>query len=127
MTEAVSVRILCVEDDKDSRDVMIALLSEGGRKVVTASTPTEGLELAKGGGFTLIVLDNWYEKGSGVELCKQIRMFEPDLPIVFYSGAADQSEIRSGLAAGAQAYLIKPYIEKLVSTVSQLIQKESVG
>jgi CheY-like chemotaxis protein len=126
MTEAVSVRILCVEDDKDSRDVMVALLSEGGRKVVTAATPTEGLELAKGGGFSLIVLDNWYEKGSGVELCKQIRMFEPDLPIVFYSGAADKSDIQSGLAAGAQAYLIKPYIEKLVSTVSQLIQKESV-
>jgi CheY-like chemotaxis protein len=124
MTEPIVPRILCVEDDKDSREVITALLSEVGCEVATAATPTEGLELARGGGFAVIVLDNWYDKGSGVELCRQIRSFDADSPIIFYSGAAEHADIQSGLAVGAQAYIIKPYIEELVSTVSRLIQKD---
>ena len=123
MAEPAVPRILCVEDDKDSREVITALLSEAGCEVVTAPTPTEGLKLARGGGFAVMVLDNWYEKGSGIELCKQIRKFDADTPIIFYSGAAGQSDIQSGLSAGAQDYLIKPYIENLVSSVSRLIPK----
>ena len=118
-------RILCVEDDEDSREVITVLLSEAGCEVVTASTPTEGFETARRGGFAVIVLDNWYDKGSGVELCKQIRKFDAATPIIFYSGAAEQADIQSGFAAGAQAYIIKPYVENLVPTVLRLIRKAS--
>ena len=125
MTVHAVQRILCVEDDEDSREVITVLLSEAGCEVVTASTPTEGLVTARRGGFAVIVLDNWYDKGSGVELCKQIRKFDVDTPIIFYSGAAEQADIQSGLAAGAQAYIIKPYVENLAPTVLRLIRKAS--
>ena len=67
------MRILCVEDDADSREVMTVLLGLWGYGVVTANSSADGLELAKQGGFGLIILDNWYESGNGLELCQQIR------------------------------------------------------
>jgi len=115
------MRILCVEDDQDSREMMTILLEQAGYEVVAASNPTDGLKLAKQDAPALIILDNWYERESGVELCRQIRKFDSRTPIIFYSGAAYQSDIRKAMDAGAQGYLIKPAgIRDLVETVAVL-------
>lgn len=117
------MRILCVEDDADSREMMTLLLEHAGYDVVAASNPADGLNLARQDGISLIILDNWYERGSGVELCRQIRRFDSQTPIIFYSGAAFQSDIRKAMDAGAQGYLIKPTgIRDLVETVEVLTQ-----
>lgn len=117
------MRILCVEDDADSREMMTIILQQAGYDVVAASNPTDGLKIAKQPAPALIILDNWYEKGSGVELCKQIRKFDSQTPIIFYSGAAYQSDIRKAIDAGAQGYLIKPAgIRDLIGTIETLTQ-----
>ena len=115
------MRILCVEDDADSREMMTITLEKSGYEVVAASNPTDGLKIAEQDGLALIILDNWYDKGSGVELCKQIRSFDPHTPIIFFSGAAFQADIRKAMDAGAQGYLIKPSgIRDLVETIEVL-------
>ena len=115
------MRILCVEDDADSRKMMTIILEHAGYDVVAASNPTDGLTIAKQTSPALIILDNWYEKGSGVELCKQIRKFDSHTPIIFYSGAGYQSDIRKAMDAGAQGYLIKPVgIQYLIETIKTL-------
>ncbi|HET9530233.1 MAG TPA: response regulator [Blastocatellia bacterium] len=120
------MRVLCVEDDEESREMMTLLLEQAGYEVVMASTATDGLGLARRGGFDLMLLDNWYEKGSGVELCKQIRRFDTHTPILFYSGAACESDIRRGMEAGAQGYLTKPTgIQVLVETIEELTHSTS--
>ena len=101
--------------------MMTILLEQAGYEVVAASNPADGLEIAKQDAPALIILDNWYERGSGVELCRQIRKFDSRTPIIFYSGAAYQSDIRKAMDAGAQGYLIKPAgIRDLVETVEVL-------
>lgn len=115
------MRILCVEDSEDSREVMTIILEEAGHEVVAASNPTDGLELARQHAPALIILDNWYEEGSGVELCRQIRSFDLHTPIIFFSGAAYQSDMRKAMDAGAQGYLVKPLgIRDLVETIKTL-------
>lgn len=115
------MRILCVEDDADSREVMTLLLEMWSYDVVTAIGPTDGLELSKQGGFALIMLDNWYEEGSGLELCKQIRRFDTKTPIIFYSAAAYEEDVQKAMEAGAQCYLFKPTgIQEVVQTIEEL-------
>jgi hypothetical protein len=51
--------------------VVRLLVTAAGYEVITASTPPEALRLAMYSSFVVIVMDNWYEAGSGAELCKQ--------------------------------------------------------
>lgn len=114
-------RILCVEDDPDSCDLLGVLLGE--HEVVTAATVKKGVDLARVGGFDLYILDGSYPDGSGVELCRQIRAVDAHTPILFFTGLAEDSDIQDGLSAGAQAYLIKPDdIEALSPTVARLLK-----
>jgi CheY-like chemotaxis protein len=101
-------RILFVDDDDDTREVMTLLLTMYGYEVTTASNMAGALPLTEKGGFDLLILDGWYSDGLGVDLCKQIRAFDTHTPIVFLSGNAYQSDIDKGLEAGAQAYFAKP-------------------
>src|SRR5262249_23979063 len=76
--------------------------------LICARNFDEGLRLAQQQDFDLYILDNWLPDRSGVELCRSIRKFDPDTPILFYSAAAYARHIREGLRARAQAYIVKP-------------------
>ena len=92
-------------------------------QTATATTAAEALELIGRERFDLYLLDNWLPGGSGVELCRKIRESDTSTPIVFYSGAGLDSEREEALAAGAQAYLIKPGdAAALVETVRRLLR-----
>jgi len=116
-------RILCVDDDEDTRDMMQFLLSEYGYEPVIAPSVSDALEQAKSGGFALCILDHWLIEGSGTELCQEIRAFDSQTPMLFYSGAGYKADVQRGLAAGAQAYLVKPDFERLKPTIDRLINE----
>jgi CheY-like chemotaxis protein len=113
-------RILCLDDDEDTRDLMRALLDDYGYEAVIAASASDALESARSGGLDLCILDHRLTEGNGIELCKQIRAFDSYTPIVFYSGAAYKSDVQKGLDAGAQAYLIKPDFDNLMPTIDLL-------
>ena len=113
-------RILLVEDYEDLRDLTTLTLTE--YTFSCARNFNEGLLLARQGGFDLYILDNWLPDKSGVELCRAIREFDSDTPILFYSAAAYAKDVQEGLLAGAQAYLVKPVIPgELRQAVARLI------
>jgi CheY-like chemotaxis protein len=101
-------QVLCSDDHEDTRALIALWLDLSGYEVTTVSCLAETLSLAQKGNFDLFILDSWYGDGLGVDLCKQIRRFDPRTPILFLSALAFQSDIDKGLAAGAQAYLTKP-------------------
>ena len=115
-------RILFVDDDADTRDMMGTLLRLYGYEAIIASSVDNALERAKSGGLALCILDHWLTESDGVELCEQIRAFDSHTPIMFYSGAGYTADIQKGLDAGAQAYLVKPDFEHLKPTIDRLIQ-----
>ena len=116
-------RVLCVDDDDDTCSMLCGLLGLVGCEASAAGTAAEALEAIAGGGFNLYLLDNWLPGGSGLELCRKIRETDPSTPIVFYSGADRESEREEALAAGAQAYLVKPGdVAALVETVRRLLR-----
>ena len=116
-------RILCVDDDEDTCALLAGLLGLVDCHVTTAATAAQALALTARGRFDLYLLDNWLPGGSGVGLCREIRRSDPSTPVVFYSGAALDSERDEALAAGAQVYLIKPGdVALLVETVRRLLR-----
>jgi len=99
-------RILLVEDEEDARE--IAALSLEEYTLICARDFGAGLRLARQRYFDLYMIDNWLPDGSGAELCRLIRRFDPHTPIVFYSACAYPRDLLAAYSAGAQAYLIKP-------------------
>ena len=116
-------RILCIDDHKDASEMMKLLLSQEDYEVVTAETTKEAIELAKASEFDLYVLDRHLPDGSGLELCQQLSQITPGVPCIFYSGDAYDIHRSEALAAGADAYIAKPDIDRLIESVRQLLSE----
>jgi DNA-binding response OmpR family regulator len=114
------LQVLCADDNEDICLMLSILLGRHGIDVRTAETATEALWLARKRRFDLLMLDSKFQDGDGFELCRQIREFDRDTPILFYSGSAHEIDRAKGLAAGAQGYIVKPELSRLVEAVRSL-------
>jgi DNA-binding response OmpR family regulator len=115
-------QILVTEDHADTRELLAFVLAKHNCKVILADNTEQALYLAQTNSFDLYLLDNWIVGESGIVLCKKLRELGSTTPILFYSGAAFESDKQEAFASGAQAYLVKPVdIDELVETVRRLI------
>ena len=87
-------RVLCREDDGDSRELIILVLKGSGYQVVCTEAGTQALDLAKNGSFDLFLVDNWMPGVTGPDLTRLIREFNQTTPILFYSAAAFESDMQ---------------------------------
>ena len=116
-------RVLYIEDHEDTRELVTLVLEQKCVEVVTGSTIRSGVALAGSQDFDLYLLDSWLPDGSGLELCRRIREFDQETPIVFYSAAAYEIDRVEAIKSGAQAYLIKPsHPSELCNLVTSLIE-----
>jgi CheY-like chemotaxis protein len=116
-------RILYVDDHEDSAQMLKLLLSDADFEVHSAGGVQEALELASKHDFDLYVLDKHLPDGSGLELCRQLGALTPGVPCMFYTGDAYEIHRSEAIAAGAQAYVPKPEIERLIETVYKLLSE----
>jgi two-component system, OmpR family, response regulator len=115
-------RILYVEENDDSREMLVLTLEQAGYAVSTAGSVADGLSLISRERFDLYILDNSYSDSRVLNLCRQIRADDPMIPIIFYSSSAYPSDIKAGMAAGAQDYLIQPMgIYTITQTIAGLL------
>ncbi len=101
-------RILYVDDDQDTRLMMISMLGHEGYGVMTASTMAEGLDLARDVRFDLYMLDERLPDGTGSEMCQRLRVFSPDVPVLYYTAYAYEQERLKTLDLCGDGYLVKP-------------------
>jgi DNA-binding response OmpR family regulator len=115
-------QILVTEDHADTRELLAFVLTKNNCKVMLADNSDQALHLAQTNSFDLYLIDNWIVGGSGIVLCKKLRELDSTTPILFYSGAAYESDKQEAFASGAQAYLVKPVDnDELIETVRRLI------
>ncbi|HEV2669086.1 MAG TPA: response regulator, partial [Blastocatellia bacterium] len=113
-------RILVVKDQDDERNMLMLVLGE--YEVAGAGDYDTGLRMAKRQYFDLYVLDNRIPGGTGIDLCRSIRKFDPNTPILFCSGQDLYSDRSEALSAGAQAYFAKPIeVHEVLGTVTKLL------
>src|ERR1700730_16502961 len=126
--EAVKPRILCTEDDVDTREMIAIILNGQGFEVVCTESPGEAIEAAKSQPFDLFLVDNWMPGLSGTALCEAIRKFDLKTLILFYSGAAFEKDKENARLAGAQGYLVKPAdSDELTTEVVRIIAESKIA
>src|SRR5689334_12801773 len=114
-------RILVVDDDADTCEMMRVLLKILGYEAASVQTAAEALTVAASRQFDLYLTDAFLTDSSGLELCRQLKRLTPEVPVIFVSGAARESDQLEGIRAGAAMYLTKPIeIEELENALASL-------
>lgn len=121
------MRVLCIDDD-DTCELLSTILGFSEIKVAPAFTIADGWRLAQMERFDLYLLETVLPDGDGFDLCRRLYRIAPHTPIVFYSASAYETDRQKGLAAGAVAYLVKPYFDDLAATILEIVahKKKSV-
>ena len=114
-------RVLCVDDHRDTSDMLQMLLSEEDYDVHTAATMQEACNRALMTTYDLYVLDKRLPDGTGMQLCETLLKLTPTVPCIFYTGDAYEMHRREALQAGAAAFVAKPDIEGLINAVHGLL------
>ncbi len=119
-------KILIAEDERDIRELVSFSLQFGGFTVVQASNGVEALERAQAELPDLVLMDVRMPKMTGYEACKQMKQIPAvrDIPVVFLSAKGQESEIQTGLEAGAEEYILKPFApDDLVKQVQAVLER----
>lgn len=101
-------KILIVDDDSRIRELLLELLGETYDCTVTSS-PSEALKNVEEGAFPLVITDVEMPDLNGVSLCKSIQEKSPSTAVIVVSGNSDDSIRSEALAAGAAAFISKPF------------------
>jgi len=118
------VRILVVDDDRAVRESLRRSLSFNGYTVDLAEDGVEALEAINNERPDALVLDVMMPRLDGLEVCRQLRSTGDDLPILVLTARDSVSERVSGLDAGADDYLPKPFaLEELLARLRALLRR----
>jgi len=118
------VRILVVDDDRAVRESLRRSLSFNGYTVDLAEDGVEALEAITNERPDALVLDVMMPRLDGLEVCRQLRSTGDDLPILVLTARDSVSERVSGLDAGADDYLPKPFaLEELLARLRALLRR----
>src|ERR1700730_356172 len=114
-------RVLCVDDDEDSRVMLITLLRRELIEAKAVGTAIQAMSSIQTEPFDLYLLDSRLPDLDGFDLCRRIRDLDPETPILFFSGAAYEADKKRGIEAGADDYVTKPDVDGLVGSITQLV------
>ena len=119
-------KILIAEDERDIRDLVAFTLRFAGHEVVAVGNGAEAVEAALQEMPDLILMDVRMPRMTGYEACEKMKA-DPQIrhiPVVFLSAKGQDSEISTGLSAGAEDYLLKPFAPmELSQQVNDLLSK----
>ena len=119
-------KILIAEDERDIRDLITFTLGFAGYVAVAASNGEEAVNLARQEMPDLILMDVRMPRMTGYEACAILKA-DPnmkDIPVIFLSAKGQDSEIQTGLRAGAADYLLKPFApDQLTARIQAVLAK----
>ena len=103
------MKILVIDDDSLIREFVKRGLAEDGYIVDTAATASDGLLCARVGSYDAIILDIGLPDASGLEVAREMRRESDATPILLLTARTGTDNLVSGLDAGADDYLTKPF------------------
>ncbi len=118
-------RILFVEDDRTFLMTMVSALESENFKIDTAENGNEGFRTAIEEKHDLIILD-WVLPGmNGIDVCRKLRAYGKQTPIIILSGKKkEEIDKVLGLELGADDYLIKPFgAKELIARIHAILRR----
>jgi two-component system, OmpR family, response regulator len=118
------MHILIVEDDEVARDYLAKALREAGHTVDVAGNGMEGLHLASSIAVDLAIVDRMLPKLDGLALVQSLRATGRKVPVLILSALGDVDDRITGLRAGGDDYLTKPYhMAELLARIDALARR----
>jgi len=122
------MRILIVEDDVEAGAAMVRGLSEAGHAVIHAADGKLGLGVAQDGPFDVLVVDRMMPNMDGLTMVETLRRQGDQTPVLFLSALGEIEDRVTGLKAGGDDYLVKPYaFAELIARVEALARRRETG
>ena len=128
--DLTDLRILLVEDSFEAMNLARSMLKDLGiTQVFTAKDGMEALDLLNacdGEDFVDAIICDWnMPRLTGLDLLKQIRTCDPDLPFLMMTGIADLASVTEAKALGVTGYIKKPFssdeLKKKLGIISRVI------
>ncbi|PHI96280.1 DNA-binding response regulator [Parasaccharibacter apium] len=122
------VNLLLVEDDDSLAEEIVEDLRGRGYVVKRASTGPEGLEMARTGEHDLLVMDRMLPGLDGLSVLETLREQGMTMPVLVLSALSAVDDRISGLKAGGDDYLTKPFVmEELAARLEALLRRPIYG
>ncbi len=121
-------RILIAEDERDIRDLITFTLRFAGHEVTATTNGEEAYLKAQEILPDLILLDVRMPRMTGYEACEKIKNSPATagIPVIFLSAKGQDTEVQTGLQAGAAEYIIKPFApDQLTERVSAILARRA--
>jgi len=109
VTDKRDITIFVVDDDESVRRALERLMKSSGFKVETFGSAREFLNTGGTRRTGILVLDVRMPEMTGLELQKQLAASGAEIPVIFISAHEDSRAVEMALAAGAEAFLYKPF------------------
>ena len=120
------MRVLVVEDDAKAASYLANALRESGHACELAADGEAGLELARGGNFDVLIVDRMLPRRDGLSLVNALRQEGGRTPVLILSALGAVDDRVTGLRAGGDDYLAKPYaFSELLARIEALARRAS--
>ncbi|CAG5016371.1 Transcriptional activator protein CopR [Dyadobacter sp. CECT 9275] len=120
------MKLLLIEDEPKTVQSIKQGLEENGYEVDIAYDGLIGKQLARNNSYQLIISDIIIPGINGIELCREIRLAGDDTPILMLTALGTTDDKVTGLDAGADDYLVKPFeFKELLARVRALTKRGS--
>ena len=117
-------KIILIEDESSVVSFIKKGLQENGYEISVAFDGITGVKLVKENDFDLVILDIMLPEMNGLEVCKEIRKTNANVPILFLTALGTSENIVLGLESGGDDYLVKPFkFIELVARVKSLLRR----
>jgi len=118
--------ILLVEDETHLARGICFNLEQDGYRVSHLESGEEALQRLGYDRFSLIILDIMLPGMNGFDVCTEIRKLDPRVPILILSARSEEGDRVTGLAAGADDYLMKPFnLNEFLLRVKGMLRRSS--
>lgn len=118
------MKILVVEDEKKVASFIKRGLEDDNYKVVVAHDGIEGFKQARDGDYNLVIMDMMLPKKDGMSVIKDLREAGNRVPVLMLTARDNMEDIVSGLDAGSDDYLTKPFaFAELLARVRALLRR----
>lgn len=119
--------ILVVEDDKNTRKLLQAVLTNAGYNVITAEDGVAALEVTEHNHVDLMVIDVMMPRMDGYTLTETLREGGSQLPMLMLSAKGNVADIKQGFIVGIDDYLTKPFdFEELLLRIKALLRRSKI-
>ncbi len=121
-------RLLVVDDDEQIRELLTFDIAQSGYVVDSAKDGEEGLKKALENNYDLILLDVMMPKMNGYDVCKNIRLVKPNVPILMLTAKGTINDKTEGFDCGADDYLVKPFdVQEVLLHIRALLRRSETA